>query len=86
VTNCYVAKCYVAKCYVASCVVANCVVASCYVANCMGIYRGRHSAICQGTLPADFGGFLYDPTRSSQRDMSTLRELPTLANGLAAES
>jgi hypothetical protein len=39
---------------------------------------------------ADFCGFLYDPTQSSQRDMptvaQTLRELPTLANGLEAES
>jgi hypothetical protein len=40
--------------------------------------------------PADFGGFLYDPTLPSQRDMptvaETLHELPTLANGLEAES
>jgi hypothetical protein len=45
-------------------------------------YRGRHSAICQGTLPdmpqpADFGGFLYDPTRPSQCDMPTVA--PTIA-------
>jgi hypothetical protein len=58
-------------------------------------YRCNHSAICQGTLPdmpqpADFGGFLYDPTHPSQHDMPTvaqiLRELPTLANGLEAKS
>jgi hypothetical protein len=41
--------------------------------------------------PADFDGFLYDPTRPSQRDMptvtqKTLRKLSTLANGLKAES
>jgi hypothetical protein len=56
-------------------------------------YRGRHSAICQETLPdvpqpADFGGFLYDLTWPSQRDVSTvaqtLRDLPTLTNGLEA--
>jgi hypothetical protein len=65
-------------------------------------FRCCHSAICQGTLPgmpqrADFGGFYYD--RSSdllayhavtaaicQRSPQTLRELPTLANGLDAES
>jgi hypothetical protein len=39
---------------------------------------------------ADFGGFLYDPAGPAQRDMptvvQTLRELPTLANGLEAES
>jgi hypothetical protein len=39
--------------------------------------------------PADFGGFLYDLTWPSQRDMPkvarTLLELPTLANGLDAE-
>jgi hypothetical protein len=39
---------------------------------------------------ADFGGFLYDPTRLSQRDMptvaQTLHELPTLANVLEADS
>jgi hypothetical protein len=40
--------------------------------------------------PAGFGGFLYDPTRPSECDMpmvaQTLCELPTLANGLEAES
>jgi hypothetical protein len=40
--------------------------------------------------PADFGGFLYDLTRPSQRDMPTVvqtsSELSTLTNGLAAES
>jgi hypothetical protein len=50
--------------------------------------------ICQGTLPdmqqpADFGGFLDDLARPSQRDMptvtQTLRESPTLTNGLEAE-
>jgi hypothetical protein len=39
---------------------------------------------------ADFGGFLYDPTQPSQRDMptvtQTLCQLPTLANGLEVES
>jgi hypothetical protein len=39
---------------------------------------------------ADFGGFLYDLTRHSQCEMptvaQTLRELPTLANGLEEES
>jgi hypothetical protein len=40
--------------------------------------------------PANFGRFLYNLTQLSQRYMptvaQTLRELPTLANGLAAES
>jgi hypothetical protein len=40
--------------------------------------------------PADFGGFFYDLTRPSQPEMptvaQTLRELPTIANGLEAES
>jgi hypothetical protein len=40
--------------------------------------------------PADFGAFLYNLTRPSQHDMpmvaQTLCELPTLANGLEAES
>jgi hypothetical protein len=40
--------------------------------------------------PADFGGFLYNPTRPSQYNMptvtQTLCELPTLANGLEAKS
>jgi hypothetical protein len=39
---------------------------------------------------ANFGGFLYDPTQPSQRNMpmvaKTSCELPTLANGLEAES
>jgi hypothetical protein len=39
---------------------------------------------------AEFGGFLNEPNRPSQRDMSTvaqtLRELPTLAKVLEAES
>jgi hypothetical protein len=39
--------------------------------------------------PADFGGFLYDPTQPSQHNMPTVtqtwRELPTLANELEAE-
>jgi hypothetical protein len=57
-------------------------------------FRGRQIAISQGTLPvmpqpADFGGFLYDLIRPSQRDMpmvsQKLHELPTLVNGLEAE-
>jgi hypothetical protein len=39
---------------------------------------------------ADFGGFLYDLTQPSQRDMptvaQTLRGLPTLTNGLEVDS
>jgi hypothetical protein len=39
--------------------------------------------------PSDFGGFLYDPNLLSQRDLprvaQTLRNLPTLANGLEVE-
>jgi hypothetical protein len=45
-------------------------------------YPRRHSAVCQWTLPdmpqlADFGGFLYDPARPSQREMPTFA--PTIA-------
>jgi hypothetical protein len=40
--------------------------------------------------PTGFGGFLYNLTRLSQLDMptvaQTLHKLPTLANGLEAES
>jgi hypothetical protein len=53
----------------------------------------RLTAICP-TLPnmpqpADFDGFLYNPAQFSQHDVpmvtQTLRELPTLTNGLEAE-
>jgi hypothetical protein len=46
-------------------------------------------AITAQFAKADFGGFLYDPTGLSQRDMPTVAqtfsELPSLANGLEAE-
>jgi hypothetical protein len=65
-------------------------------------YRGRHSVICQGSLPdmrqqADFGRFYYDPASNllaycavkaviCQRLPQPLCEVPTLANGLDAKS
>jgi hypothetical protein len=61
-----------------------------YFTNCGNSRNGwgdHHSAIFQGTLPdvqqpADFGGFLYDSTQQSLRDMptvtQTLYKLPTL--------
>jgi hypothetical protein len=65
-------------------------------------YRGRHSEICKGALldiplPADFGGFYYDPASNLlanrtviaaiyQRSLQPLREEPTLANRLDAKS
>jgi hypothetical protein len=51
-------------------------------------YRGRHSAICQGSLPdmpqpADF----FNVTSAiCQRSPKPLRELPRIANGLDAVS
>jgi hypothetical protein len=65
-------------------------------------YCGRHSAICQGTLPdmpqpAVFGGFYFDTASNllayravtaaiCQWSPQPLRKLPTLAHGLDAKS
>jgi hypothetical protein len=48
-------------------------------------YCDHHSVICQETLAdmpqqADFGGFLYDPTWPSQRDMPTVANIAQIAN------
>jgi hypothetical protein len=65
-------------------------------------YHGHHRAICQGALPdmpqpADFGGFYCNPASNlltyrtvtaavCQRSPQPLCVVPTLANGLDAES
>jgi hypothetical protein len=65
-------------------------------------YSGCHISICQEALPdlpqpADFGGFYCDPASNllaycemmaaiCQRSPQPLRKVPTLANGLDAES